>query len=219
MPNWCDNEIEIHSKKPDVLRAIESLIDVAEPFEAILPLPPGIDDQGAYDWRVNNWGTKWEPEGWCIDASDADGGGLLRVRCSTAWSPPVDVLRHLSGRFPDAVIVVLYEEQGMAFTGGAVLHAGACVSEEHRDMENDDWSTITDDDGNEKDNPDFVPLYDRFPGIDDAGARALNPPPPPPPPPREYPPEDTDEARAERRRAARAALADSTTTPNNGGTP
>lgn len=219
MPNWCVNEIEIYHKKPGVLHAIKLLIDVEEPFQAIYPVPPGTADGDTYPWRVDNWGTKWEPEGWGVDGpDDRSDGGCVRVGCSTAWAPPIGVLRRLSARFPDAVIVVLYEEDGAPFTGGAVLSGGAVLAEEHRDMEKNDWPQDVARLGawDSDDNPDFVPLCDRFPSIDAACCRALNPP---PPSPREYPPEDTDEARAARRRAARAALTGTTTTPTPGETP
>lgn len=232
MPNWCVNEIYIYHKHPGVLHAIKLLIDVEEPFQAIYPVPPGTADGDTYTWRVDNWGTKWEPEGWGVaglrgehqcgntrdDPDYLSDGGCVRVGCSTAWAPPIGVLRRLSARFPDAVIVVLYEEDGAPFTGGAVLSGGAVLAEEHRDMGKNDWPQNVARLGawDSEDNPDFVPLCDRFPSIDAACRRALNPP---PPSPREYPTEDTDEARAARRRAARAALTGATPTPTPGETP
>jgi hypothetical protein len=64
-----------------------------------------------YDWRVANWGTKWDISG---DVQE-DGSDYLTVGFDSAWSPPLNaywVLEDLGFE-----IEAYYFEPGMAFCG------------------------------------------------------------------------------------------------------
>ena len=70
---------------------------------------------GWYNWRVSNWGTKW-------DASESDWDleeGLLTVHFNTAWAPPIGWLENVSAQFPELKFEMLFQEEGQGFCGRA----------------------------------------------------------------------------------------------------
>jgi hypothetical protein len=70
-----------------------------------------------YDWRCNNWGTKWNAS----EANDLDDG----VSFETAWSSPYPVMRTISEMFPDATLTVDFADEDIGHNCGTyVLKAG-----------------------------------------------------------------------------------------------
>lgn len=65
-----------------------------------------IEDYGAatwYDWRIKNWGTKWEVSRFiCNDTT---------MIFETAWSTPEPIFYKLSKKFPDAIIEVRFADE------------------------------------------------------------------------------------------------------------
>ena len=53
-------------------------------------------DQAWWDWRLQNWGTKWEivSDESYLDIQDNEHGKAIRASFSTAWSPPTDLYAH-----------------------------------------------------------------------------------------------------------------------------
>jgi hypothetical protein len=75
-----------------------------------------------YNWRVANWGTKWDvAEAEIIDeleVSDEEGPeevAWFSFRCWTAWGPPVPVWDALLSHGID--VVADYQDEGMMFEG------------------------------------------------------------------------------------------------------
>lgn len=66
-----------------------------------------------YDWRVNNWGTKWE-----IDIKITyDDENTISMYFDTAWAPPVSWLEKISKDFPKLHFHLEYKESGCTFQG------------------------------------------------------------------------------------------------------
>jgi hypothetical protein len=86
-------------------------------FDAIIP----IDEEGLgehndswYDWRVNNWGTKWcGYDGHFNDDQTA-------FMFDTAWSPPTPIIKKLA-ELTDRTFALRYLEEGMFFCGKYVV--------------------------------------------------------------------------------------------------
>ena len=74
----------------------------------------GTQDDRWYNWRVQNWGTKWD----CYDLTiESDDECELNIVFNTAWSPPEEICRALKEKFEDASIQWFYDEPGMEFAG------------------------------------------------------------------------------------------------------
>jgi len=56
-----------------------------------------------YDWRIENWGTKWDAYDQSYEESDNSScnAGAGSYIFNTAWAPPVPVIRRLATIFPD----------------------------------------------------------------------------------------------------------------------
>jgi len=133
MPNWCDNTLVIFApdgEEPRLLE-VEELLRVEGSvisFRKVLPVPPEVEEADdwlvGYNWRVNNWGTKWDvnPEMVEFERGDRE----LIYRFSTAWAPPEPVAEHLSRLFPTLVFGLAWDEPGMDFGGYAMFRAGDC---------------------------------------------------------------------------------------------
>jgi len=135
MPNWCENTLRIFAPDGEGPRLLEveellkSPISVLS-FRNVLPIPDEVDraEDGmvGYNWRVDNWGTKWDvnPEMVEFERGDQE----LVYRFSTAWAHPEPVAEHLSRIFPTLVVGLAWDEPGMDF-GGYALFRGGDVSD------------------------------------------------------------------------------------------
>lgn len=133
MPNWCNNVVQVYfpadasgGRFGDLRERVAS--DV-EPFSLgrIFPVPVEIesdpDGMVGYNWRVDNWSTKWEVHE--VDVREVDGGAEYSF-CS-AWAPPIPVIARLSTLFADATVGIAYDEPGMDFGGYVVFRDGVQV--------------------------------------------------------------------------------------------
>lgn len=102
-----------------------------EDRERILKNEPTIRDNSWWDWRVQNWGTKWDVYGVCRSSIKEEPSDCFSSNFLTAWAPlSKGCMEELSKKFPGATLVNFYEEEGMDFCGVTVAKDG--VSEEHR---------------------------------------------------------------------------------------
>ena len=144
MPNHCFNKVTIsvgdadgHNLKVlvDTLKSEENQTDFD--FNAILPMPPELEDvdwseaeetndiirarykkehgsDNWYDWRVQNWGTKWNSYSCFLEEEEDD---YVVYTFNTAWGPPTGVIEALREQCPDFSISAFYDEPGMEIAG------------------------------------------------------------------------------------------------------
>lgn len=74
-----------------------------------------------YDWRCNNWDTKWNA---CETKTVHASTKLAKICFATAWSPPKKVIMALAKRFPDLSFEMKYWEGGCGFKGVLVCSNG-----------------------------------------------------------------------------------------------
>ena len=132
MPNWCSNKLILtHNDKSKLQQLIQAWNQgkflgsiLPEPDYtkiSVLPTFPGIvknndpvePSSAWWDWRVQNWGTKWE-----IDSESKpveEDSASLEVYFDTAWSPPIGVYVALADRGFD--VKASYYEPGCDFCG------------------------------------------------------------------------------------------------------
>jgi hypothetical protein len=133
MPNWCNNTITLtgpkekitaiyaKAKKDDALLqqlkpmpdALEGTTSPAPKEGKVQPLVDGFDNW--YDWRVQNWGTKWDVDMEGLELSDD--GTTITGWFDSAWSPPIHAYEYFLTDNEDCSINSYYYEGGMDFAG------------------------------------------------------------------------------------------------------
>ena len=141
MPNWCTNRLEVSGKDSNIKSFLQFIKgkdgdgeSLVFDFEKVSPTPPELlavgspntdkelaevlkEKYGAedwYQWRLNNWGTKWNlsPDiEWDVHK------GLVILLFDTAWSPPLIIMKALGIKFPNLSFSMTYCEPGMGFAG------------------------------------------------------------------------------------------------------
>ena len=142
MPNWCLNEVAFYFEDvetqrefvksiegtreetqwtgPDPSDQIVQRVPCVIVFNEIIPQPPE-DERGEdwdwYSWRIDNWGTKWEPDIIHFDVS-LDGCAVT-LEMYTAWSPPEGIYKKLMEDWEDRGMSCswFYREDGMQIAG------------------------------------------------------------------------------------------------------
>jgi len=136
MPNWCENTLEI-SGSLDKMKKLWEDIRENKFLLGVLRPEPNYEDTAVrkafdpndlsgtwWDWRVVNWGTKWD-----ISADDLSFDSISDVGCisgffDSAWSPPVEALIFYGSQNPDVSISLKYHESGMGFVGQLEFYKG-----------------------------------------------------------------------------------------------
>ena len=72
-------------------------------------------DDRWYNWRVQNWGTKWDCYDLSIDECDMPHG--FELNFNTAWSPPEEICYALKEKFDDLSVSWFYDEPGCEVAG------------------------------------------------------------------------------------------------------
>jgi hypothetical protein len=135
MPNWCGNYATIKHKDPKRLTELKQAMSDGEWFNTVLPTPKELEDvespsrdsaerqqeliakYGAndwYNWRVQNWGTKWDTDVEDPDISD-DGLTLDTGYFETAWAPATAIYAAMEEQ--GYTVTAYYYEPGMGFCG------------------------------------------------------------------------------------------------------
>ena len=72
-------------------------------------------DDRWYNWRVQNWGTKWD----CYDLStdDCDLPNGFEASFNTAWSPPEEICTAIREQFEGISVSWFYDEPGCEVAG------------------------------------------------------------------------------------------------------
>ena len=136
MPNWCSNEVSVYGDEEDI-KAFKEFVTNGEKvfdFNKILPMPKVLDSDASskltkeesasrikkyghdnwYDWRVDNWGTKWDvPNAELQWEGETD----LEYSIETAWAPPEGIHQALVDKFPHISISWFYREDGVQIAG------------------------------------------------------------------------------------------------------
>ena len=142
MPNWCNNSITIKGSTD----TIKTLWDEATAegddnglLNSMVPMPEELEGTtspsqlseeeqtellrkyGAadwYQWRVNNWGTKWDVSTEGLEFTDnGDGTAEITGWFDSAWAPPIDAYNTFCEDMDGVYLEAYYEEGGMCFVG------------------------------------------------------------------------------------------------------
>ena len=112
-PDW--SKIPFKGELPQV-REMKS--PNGKTFGTVTEFSDGTQDTRWYDWRLENWDTKWdvhdaeiEEERWKDELES------FTATFDTAWSPPEAICRRLRDLFPKVSISWFYDEPGMQYAG------------------------------------------------------------------------------------------------------
>ena len=162
MPNWCSNTLQISGDKEQLelfkqksitksgmdvdIFLMQECVPMPEELAICEDMTPeqkaervakyGYDNW--YDWRFENWGSKWDAQDSQID-EDENG---LTISFETAWSPAIPYIKQVAIMFPDLIFDLYFMETGEWFAG-RVFAKGEEVNEQYGEP------MQVDDDGNE----------------------------------------------------------------------
>jgi hypothetical protein len=91
-------------------------------FAKIIPMPDSEKDNW-YEWRVSNWGTKWNADVQMETTDEWESGSVL-VEFNTAWSPATPVITTLSRQHPSLTFYWRYHEESNAYWGNHTIKNG-----------------------------------------------------------------------------------------------
>ena len=135
MPNWCDNQVTITGSE-SVIDKIEKIVKEEKGAGGLLdffkPMPKELEDTTSpsssakkpqpmiegfdnwYDWRCENWSTKWDVnEFYGVDRQ----GDTISFAFSSAWSPPIGAYEKFLDKNEDCSLKAYYYEGGCDFMG------------------------------------------------------------------------------------------------------
>lgn len=134
MPNYCDNELKITGLQKDVVKFLNDFSKKSEESDTldfdmnnIVPQPSTPDDPefNWYNWRLDNWGCKWniniyntveDAYDQIIDA-EADDEVETVIPYETPWGPNLEFLQIASRKYPDLEFNSKFYEPGCEVAG------------------------------------------------------------------------------------------------------
>ena len=87
---------------------------VEDPFKRLVFKSTDITDQRWYDWRVQNWDTKWDAYDVVVTDDDPES---VEIEFNTAWSPPEAICSAIREQYPDVSVSWFYDETGCDIAG------------------------------------------------------------------------------------------------------
>ena len=156
MPNHCSNTLICTSGKNigEILKPYISVVDEegkpSEPhldFQKIKPMPenPVVENKKYeslpdwYNWRVENWGTKWNSYSNSVyeNVVEEQGGKIEDIDVyffQTAWAPAIPVIHELAKITGESFNLYYYDE-GHMFFGKATITPDDINDVEYADEE------------------------------------------------------------------------------------
>lgn len=129
MPNWCNNNITITGPADKIRAMYDQAVSDADDetglLDSMVPMPKELHETSSpsegpnwYDWRVNNWGTKWEVSSEGLEFEDlGNGTASISGWFDSAWAPPIQCYNTFLENNHDFTIESSYYEPGMDFAG------------------------------------------------------------------------------------------------------
>ena len=169
MPNWCDNQITITGPN-SVIDKIEKITKEEKDDQGLLnffhPMPKELDGTTSpsssadkpqpmvegfdcwYDWRVENWCTKWEvSEFYGVDRqhlNDSLDESTISFGFSSAWAPPIGAyerfIMNMSEKNLDVSVKAYYYEGGCDFAGCWDDGNDECISPSDYKSDDEYWN-------------------------------------------------------------------------------
>lgn len=140
MPNHCQNKLTLENGG-DILNVLNPYLNkfmnlykftdncYEFDFQKIIPMDKKLlKGEDLYNWRVENWGTKWNG----YDGRISEDGSAFTF--DTAWAPPIPIIKKLA-KLTGQTFVLQYIEEGMFFCGQYVASPDDDSDEFYEDIE------------------------------------------------------------------------------------
>jgi len=145
MPNWCNNTIEIKGSTETIKKLWEGATaegDDGGLLNAMVPMPKELNNTTSptppdseqpvvdgfdnwYDWRVSNWGCKWDVNTEGLEFHDhGDGTAEISGWFDSPWAPPIGAYEKFCDDMDGVYLEAFYEEGGMDFAGHWTSESG-----------------------------------------------------------------------------------------------
>ena len=136
MPNHVTNVISFSGDKSRISAMLKEIQNDEHgigsvDFEKILPMPDTVyngslgirerelyGENNWYDWRIGNWGTKWNSYGYTENTTFQDG----KIIFLTAWSAPHPILQKLSEMYPDVKMEHEWADEDIGMNCGRYVY-------------------------------------------------------------------------------------------------
>jgi len=125
MSNIHCGSTTINGERVSSWRTDEDGNDIAIEESELAELQDRYGCTNAYNFAVNNWGTKWNA--YCfnyLDGWNDSEEGRLEIEFQTAWSPPMGVYEKLAEVFPRLDITAYWSDEGSYERSIVYEHAG-----------------------------------------------------------------------------------------------
>ena len=90
-------------------------VESDDPYKGLHFESSGKQDVRWYNWRNQNWGTKWDCYDLMIDEDEMPHG--FTAEFNTAWCPPEEVASAIKEQFDDLSVSWFYDEPGCEIAG------------------------------------------------------------------------------------------------------
>ncbi|WP_297960638.1 LPD28 domain-containing protein [uncultured Ruminococcus sp.] len=136
MPNHVTNVISFSGDKSRISAMLKEIQNDEHgigsvDFEKILPMPDTVyngslgirerelyGENNWYDWRLGNWGTKWNSYGYTENTTLQDD----KIKFLTAWSAPHPILHKLSEMYPDVKMEHEWADEDIGMNCGRYVY-------------------------------------------------------------------------------------------------
>ena len=132
MANWCVNRVNVKHKDTKMIERLITAYNNETLLEEFVPFPIGTSEKDSeedrivyklthgefdwYNWRLDNWGTKWDIEKYGEGVVEYKPGQTsVRLVFCTAWAPPELAWEKWSDL--GFVVKAKYLEEGMGMKG------------------------------------------------------------------------------------------------------
>lgn len=142
MPNNITNRLRLEGNQEDINKVFD-FIKATEPnkdgklelidFNKLIPMPQEIIENGGWhDWRILNWGTKWN----AYRTEKAEEENTLYFL--TAWGGVPELMNVLAYKFPNVTFYYDYADEDIAYNVGSWKFQGnegwcQCIKEKSKE--------------------------------------------------------------------------------------
>ena len=134
--NWCHNRLTL-TGPAERIRDLWTRAQTADPgsksfglLQVLRPEPTYSPGETWWEWRVENWGTKWDISGENLELVEAGPTAAITGEFVSAWSPPTEAIHWYACHAGDVRVTLTYHEPRMCFVGAFEAENGEVIRDD-----------------------------------------------------------------------------------------